>query len=93
MDERKGEKALCFPRVFLFPSAPTTQRGEASASAEEKVLFPKPSVQRSCEFFSALSISQLVSHIINSYEFLSICPMVFSSPPNGNLLFGYGILT
>ena len=48
------------------PHLPTTQRDEVSS--EEKVLFAKPRVQRSCELFSALSISQLVGHIINYYE-------------------------
>ena len=77
------------PRVFPFPSSParfpgtrlqpphlrTTQRDEVSS--EEKVLFPKPRVQRSCELFPALSISQLVGHIINYYELWIICLIIF----------------
>ena len=77
------------PRVFSLPIVParfpgtslqpphlrTTQRDEVSS--EEKVLFPKPRVQRSCEFFSAFSISQLVGHIINYYELWIICLIIF----------------
>ena len=85
MDDGKGGRSPVFspsrrpPRFpgtrLQSPHLRTTQRDEVSS--EEKVLFPKPRVQRSCELFPALSISQLVGHIINYYELWIICLIIF----------------